>query len=191
MVRALSRFLYKRTFITLREALADPDPTIVQEAAKALEELRFPHAFDPLARIYRESQSAMVRASAVRALAKIDTFEAAEMLLGHHPARRHAGAHGGGRGAEAGARPPLRRPGARADQAARRPGARRRARRAPEPQHQPAGRNERPVMGGAPTTEAAPRLPAGEPRPRATRRLLLRRIWARDPREALAVMRNA
>jgi tetratricopeptide (TPR) repeat protein len=82
VVKALSRFLYKRTFITLREALADPDSTIVQEAAKALEELRFPHAFDPLARIYRESQSPGVRASAVRALAKIDTLEAAEMLLG-------------------------------------------------------------------------------------------------------------
>jgi tetratricopeptide (TPR) repeat protein len=82
VVRALSRFLYKRTFITLREALADDDQTIVQESAKALEELRFPHAFDPLARIYRESQSPLVRASAVRALAKIDTYEAAEMLLG-------------------------------------------------------------------------------------------------------------
>jgi HEAT repeat protein len=82
VVRALSRFLYKRTFITLREALTDGDPTIVHEAAKALEELRFPHAFDPLARIYRESQTGSVRCSAVRALAKIDTIEAAEMLLG-------------------------------------------------------------------------------------------------------------
>jgi tetratricopeptide (TPR) repeat protein len=82
VVKALSRFLYKRTFITLREALTDPDGSIVQEGAKALEELRFPHAFDPLARIYRESQSAAVRGSAVRALAKIDTIEAAELLLG-------------------------------------------------------------------------------------------------------------
>ncbi len=82
VVKALARFLYKRTFITLREALSDADPSVVREAAKALEELRFPHAFDPLARIYRESQSAAVRASAVRALSKIDTFEAAEMLLG-------------------------------------------------------------------------------------------------------------
>jgi tetratricopeptide (TPR) repeat protein len=82
VVRALSRFLYKRTFITLRDALADSDPPVVAEAAKALEELRFPHAFEPLARIYRESQSPSVRASAVRALAKIDTLEAAEMLLG-------------------------------------------------------------------------------------------------------------
>jgi tetratricopeptide (TPR) repeat protein len=82
VVRALSRFLYKRTFITLREALVDGDPTIVHEAAKALEELRFPHAFDPLARIYRESQSTEVRKSALRALSKIDTLEAAEMMLG-------------------------------------------------------------------------------------------------------------
>ena len=41
-----------------------------------------PHAFDPLARIYRESQSRDVRCSALRALSKIDTLEAAEMLLG-------------------------------------------------------------------------------------------------------------
>jgi len=82
VVQALSRFLYKRTFITLREALVGGDPTIVSEAAKALEELRFPHAFDPLARIYRESQSTEVRRSALRALSKIDTLEAAEMMLG-------------------------------------------------------------------------------------------------------------
>jgi hypothetical protein len=82
VVRALARFLYKRTFITLREALGDPEAVVVAEAARALEELKFPHAFDPLARIYRESQSAQVRASAVRALARIDTVEAAEMLLG-------------------------------------------------------------------------------------------------------------
>ena len=59
--KALSRFLYKRTFITLREALGRPDPILVDQAARALEELRFPHAFDPLARIYRESQSVEVR----------------------------------------------------------------------------------------------------------------------------------
>jgi hypothetical protein len=81
VVRALSRFLYKRTFITLRDALGDPDTTVVQESARAVEDLRFPHAFDPLARIYRESQSPSIRASAVRALAHIDTLEAAELLL--------------------------------------------------------------------------------------------------------------
>lgn len=81
VVRALSRFLYKRTFITLRDALGDPEPSVVLESAKAVEDLRFPHAFDPLARIYRESQTASIRASAVRALAHIDTLEAAELLL--------------------------------------------------------------------------------------------------------------
>ncbi|WP_437275813.1 HEAT repeat domain-containing protein [Sorangium sp. So ce375] len=95
VVRALSRFLYKRTFITLRDALMDPDPTVVHEAARALEELRFAHAFDPLARIYRESQAPAVRASAVRAIAKIDTLEAGEMLLGilqHEGAEERAAA---------------------------------------------------------------------------------------------------
>ncbi len=82
VARALSRFLYKRTFISLRQALADDDPGVAREAARALEELRFPHAFDPLARIYRETPRAAVRASVIKALAKIDTLEAAEMLLG-------------------------------------------------------------------------------------------------------------
>ncbi|NUP08305.1 MAG: HEAT repeat domain-containing protein [Polyangiaceae bacterium] len=82
VMRALSRFLYKRTFITLREGLTDPDKSVAEEAARAVEELRFPHAFDPLARIYRESSTSRARVSALRALAKIDTVEVAEMLLG-------------------------------------------------------------------------------------------------------------
>lgn len=82
VVRALSRCLYKRTFITLRHALDSQDKVVAAEAARALEELRFAHAFDPLARIYRESHNPAARASALRALSKIDTLEAAEMLLG-------------------------------------------------------------------------------------------------------------
>lgn len=104
VVRALAKFSYKRTFITLREALSDADPAVVNQASKSLEELRFPHAFDPLSRIYREASSKEVRQSAIRALAKIDTFEAAEMLLSilQHdgPSERDAavGALKGGRG---------------------------------------------------------------------------------------------
>lgn len=82
VMRALARFMYKRTFITLRDGLADKEKGVAEEAAKAVEELRFPHAFDPLARIYRESSSPRARVSALRALAKVDTIEAAEMLLG-------------------------------------------------------------------------------------------------------------
>jgi HEAT repeat protein len=42
----------------------------------------FPHAFDPLARIVRESRVDSVRAAALHALARIDTPAAAEFLLG-------------------------------------------------------------------------------------------------------------
>jgi len=82
VMRSLARFMYKRTFITLRDGLGDKEKTVAEEAAKAVEELRFPHAFDPLARIYRESSSSRARVSALRALSKVDTVEAAEMLLG-------------------------------------------------------------------------------------------------------------
>ena len=44
--------------------------------------LYFQHAFDPLSRIVRESPQPHVRASALRALARVDTMEAAEFLLG-------------------------------------------------------------------------------------------------------------
>ena len=50
--------------------------------AKAVESLYFQHAFDPLSRIVRESPQPPVRASALRALARVDTMEAAEFLLG-------------------------------------------------------------------------------------------------------------
>ncbi len=82
VAQALSRFLYKRSFITLRAALVDPEAAVVAAAARSIEELRFPHAFDPLARIHRESGSESVRASALRAIARIDTMEAAEFLVG-------------------------------------------------------------------------------------------------------------
>lgn len=82
VVRALGRFLFKRSFTTLRIALLDEDTNVVLEAARSLENMRFSHAFDPLTRIYRESGQAEVRASVLRALARIDTAEVAEVLLG-------------------------------------------------------------------------------------------------------------
>ena len=41
----------------------------------------FPHAFDPLSRIFRESTDDGARAAALRAIARIDTAESAELLL--------------------------------------------------------------------------------------------------------------
>jgi HEAT repeat protein len=81
-VRALSRYFYKRTFVTLEAALRDPDPEVVSEATGALERLRFDHAFDPLARIYRTAQRTEARLAALRAIARIDVIEAAELMLG-------------------------------------------------------------------------------------------------------------
>jgi hypothetical protein len=77
-----SRLFFKRSFITVRTALRNPDPAVVEHAAKAVESLYFQHAFDPLARIVREAPEPGVRASALRALARVDTMEAAEFLLG-------------------------------------------------------------------------------------------------------------
>jgi hypothetical protein len=81
VVRALSRFLYKRSIVTLRAALEGADGEVALEAARALEELRFPHALEPLARIRRESRSPLAREAALRALARNETPEAAEAVL--------------------------------------------------------------------------------------------------------------
>jgi hypothetical protein len=82
VLAALKSLHFKRSFVTVTASLRDPDAAIVAQAAGSLEELVFPHAFDPLARVVRESPNPRVRASALRALAKIDTPAAAEFLLG-------------------------------------------------------------------------------------------------------------
>lgn len=79
---AMQTLFFKRTFITVRAGLRDPDPAVVAQASRAVESLYFQHAFDPLSRIVREAPQASVRASALRALARVDTMEAAEFLLG-------------------------------------------------------------------------------------------------------------
>ncbi len=82
VLAALQRLFFKRTFVTLRSALLDADPGVIDFAATAMEALHFAEAFDPLSRIVRESSLPKVRASALSALARIDTEEAAEFLLG-------------------------------------------------------------------------------------------------------------
>jgi hypothetical protein len=80
-VRAL-RFLYfKRSFVIVRKALADTDSQVRDAALTAISGLHFPHAFNPLARIYRESNDPRVRASALQSIGKIQTVEAGEFLV--------------------------------------------------------------------------------------------------------------
>jgi hypothetical protein len=82
VLAAMQQLFFKRSFVTVRAGLRDGDPAVVEQAAKAVESLYFQHAFDPLSRIVREHNQAHVRASALRALARVDTMEAAEFLLG-------------------------------------------------------------------------------------------------------------
>lgn len=82
VLRAMQTLFFKRTFVTVRAGARDADPAVVEQAARTIGALHFPHAFDPLARIVRESAHPGVRASALRAMAQIDTTEAVEFLLG-------------------------------------------------------------------------------------------------------------
>ncbi len=82
VLAAMQQLFFKRSFVTVRAGLRDGDPAVVDQAAKAVESLYFQHAFDPLSRIVRESSQPNVRAAALRALARVDTMEAAEFLLG-------------------------------------------------------------------------------------------------------------
>jgi tetratricopeptide (TPR) repeat protein len=82
VLQSLQTLFFKRSFVTVRAALRDADPAVVEQACKAVETLYFPHAVDPLSRILRESPDPAPRASALRALARIDTLEAADILLG-------------------------------------------------------------------------------------------------------------
>ncbi len=82
VIRALERFMYKRTFVTVRGALDDKDEAVRVQAHQTTEALRFPHAFDPLARIFREATDPRARSAALKAIARIDTNEAAELLIG-------------------------------------------------------------------------------------------------------------
>jgi hypothetical protein len=80
-VRAL-RFLYfKRSFVIVRKALADVDAGVRENALLAIGGLHFPHAFNPLARIYRESTDPRVRIAALQSIGKIQTVEAGEFLV--------------------------------------------------------------------------------------------------------------
>ncbi|HEY4055829.1 MAG TPA: HEAT repeat domain-containing protein [Kofleriaceae bacterium] len=80
-VKAL-RFLYfKRSFVIVRKALADGDAQVREAALTAISGLHFPHAFNPLARIYRESNDPRVRTAALQSIGKIQTVEAGEFLV--------------------------------------------------------------------------------------------------------------
>ncbi len=80
-VRALRFLFFKRSFVLIRSALADPQPQVREAARDAIGNLHFPHAFNSLTRIYRESSEAAVQAVALESIGKIQNLEAGEFLL--------------------------------------------------------------------------------------------------------------
>lgn len=80
-VRALRFLFFKRSFVLLRRALTDRDEGVRDAAVEALAGLHFPHAFNPLARIYREAGDPRVKAVTLESIGKIQTIEAGEFLL--------------------------------------------------------------------------------------------------------------
>ena len=80
-VRALRFLFFKRSFVLIRRGLADPEATVRDAAIDALRGLHFPHAFNPLARIYREADDPRVKATALESIGKIQSVEAGEFLL--------------------------------------------------------------------------------------------------------------
>lgn len=81
VLRAVRQLYFKRSFVLVMRGLADPDANVRREALAAVGTLHFGHAFDPLQRIYRDSQDSEVRAAALGAIGKIPNLEAAELLL--------------------------------------------------------------------------------------------------------------
>ncbi len=80
-MRAARRLYFKRTFVSVEQGLADPDASVKREALEALKSLSFGHAFDPLARIYRQSADRDVRKAALTSIGKIASREATELLV--------------------------------------------------------------------------------------------------------------
>ena len=80
VIQALSRHLYKRSFVTLEQAVAEPE--LVSASAKTIRSLRFDHAFEPLARIYQSAAHEQARLAALASLAHVQVEEAVELLLG-------------------------------------------------------------------------------------------------------------
>lgn len=81
-VLAATRTLYfKRSFGLVTRGLADPDSAVRREALGAVGNMHFPHAYDPINRIYRDNRDPNVRKAALGSIGRINAPQAAEMLL--------------------------------------------------------------------------------------------------------------
>jgi HEAT repeat protein len=81
VLRAARQLFFKRSFVLVMRGLKDEDADVRKEALQAVSALHFSHAFDPLARIYRESADPAVRRTALESIGRIPTVDAAELLI--------------------------------------------------------------------------------------------------------------
>ena len=80
---AMGSLRFKRSFGLVGRALRDERRSVREAAARSTSRLVFPHAFEPLRRIYEArdlADSTDIRAAAVRAIGKINTVEALDFL---------------------------------------------------------------------------------------------------------------
>jgi hypothetical protein len=80
-VRAARHLYFKRTFQLVERALRDDVTEVRQAALETLSQLTFPHAFDPLTRIFREQEEPLVRETALRSIGGLASLEAGEFLI--------------------------------------------------------------------------------------------------------------
>jgi hypothetical protein len=81
VVLALRQLSYKRTFQLLIRGLKDEDAAVRQAALEVMRALHFPHAVDPLIRIYREHEDEAVKVAALESLSRVGDLCAGEFLI--------------------------------------------------------------------------------------------------------------
>ena len=81
VLNAVRTLFFKRSFVSIRTGLGDEAPEVRAAAIAAVQALHFGHVFDPLQRIYRETEDADVRRAALHSLGQISSVEAIEVLI--------------------------------------------------------------------------------------------------------------
>ncbi len=79
--RALRNLYFKRSFQMIARGLVDEVAEVRKAALEALAALHFPHAFDPLTRIFREHEDLRVKEVALESIGRIASLEAGEFLI--------------------------------------------------------------------------------------------------------------
>lgn len=80
---AMGNLRFKRSFGLVAQALRDPTPEVRKAAANSVRRLIFPHAFEPLRRVFEARDlpdPEAARESALHAIGKIGTVEALDFL---------------------------------------------------------------------------------------------------------------